>query len=344
MPNQILILEKNQQDTKLLATLFEQQGASYQVDFVNQLADAHGNLQKQRYDLILCSSDFAAIAFTELQSQCSCPCILLGKKDEETKIAELMHKFNNYVIKDNTGAYFQILLALIKANLDDKTPEDENILGKLTSHHEEYREKFLLLQAIQLSTFPIILVDAKAIDLPIVYTNPASEKMTGYSLYEILGKNCRILQGTDTKQAGLEIIRAAIRRGENCNVTIRNYRKDGSMFWNNLNISPIYDQAGELTHFLGVQHDVTEQKNLEAERSAIAARYQHIVEDQVDLVFRYDKNLQITFANDAYCKHYGLSANEIIGQSILAKIPPEKHAETSNHVYSLSQENPLMGK
>lgn len=104
----------------------------------------------------------------------------------------------------------------------------------------------------------IIIADMQQPDLPIIYSNSAFSRMTGYSKSETLGRNCRFLQNDDRDQAEIKTLDIAIQKGESCRVTLRNYRKDGSLFWNELTITPLYDETQKLTHFIGVQNDVTE--------------------------------------------------------------------------------------
>lgn len=112
----------------------------------------------------------------------------------------------------------------------------------------------------------ITIVDARLDDLPIVYVNPEFERITGYSPDEVLGKNCRFLNRCEQDQPGLETVRQAIRDGEELTVTLRNFRKDGSLFWNELTLSPVFNVQGELTHFVGIQDDVTHRMEEVAER------------------------------------------------------------------------------
>ena len=100
----------------------------------------------------------------------------------------------------------------------------------------------------------VVISDARAPDMPIVFVNAMFEHMSGYPSAEILGRNCRFLQGTDKDQSGIETIRDAIKAQKNGFATLRNYRKDGSLFLNQLFISPVRDGAGTVTHFVGIQH------------------------------------------------------------------------------------------
>jgi PAS domain S-box-containing protein len=106
-------------------------------------------------------------------------------------------------------------------------------------------------------TSGISVADALEPDFPLVYVNPAFEVMTGYSLEEVVGRNCRFLQGEDRDQPGLAVIRQALRERRETTAVLRNYRKDGSAFWNELALSPIRDRYGVVTHFVGIQNDVT---------------------------------------------------------------------------------------
>lgn len=100
-------------------------------------------------------------------------------------------------------------------------------------------------------------------DMPLMYVNPAFEVMTGYSLEDVEGKNCRFLQGEERNQPGITLLREAIAQKRETTAVIRNFRKDGSSFWNELALSPIRNRKGELTHFVGIQTDVTERVEFE---------------------------------------------------------------------------------
>jgi len=114
----------------------------------------------------------------------------------------------------------------------------------------------LLRQAVTASNDGLVIADARLPDVPLVYVNPAFERLTGYRPEEVLGKNCRFLQRDDTRQDGLDELRAALKAGSSCMVTLRNYRKDGSMFWNELSLAPI-PERGQVKHFVGTLSDVT---------------------------------------------------------------------------------------
>jgi PAS domain S-box-containing protein len=112
-------------------------------------------------------------------------------------------------------------------------------------------------RAISAANQGILITDALMADNPIIYASPGFERITGYSAADSIGRNCRFLQGPETDPRAVARIRDAIQSGKSCTVEVLNYRKDGSSFWNELSISPVRDEANRLTHFVGVQADVT---------------------------------------------------------------------------------------
>ncbi len=109
----------------------------------------------------------------------------------------------------------------------------------------------------------ITITDYRLPDNPLIYVNHGFEEITGYSQAESIGRNCRFLQGPETDEASLEEIRAAIAEGRSCVVELLNYRRDGTPFWNRLSLTALRNEAGEVTHFIGVQSDVTRRREAE---------------------------------------------------------------------------------
>lgn len=124
----------------------------------------------------------------------------------------------------------------------------------------------LLLHGVEASSCGITIADATQPDMPLIYVNPAFETLTGYSSSDVIGRNCRFLQGTDV-QPEAAYMRECLTQGIDCAVTLRNYRKDGTLFWNELTISPIQNAEGLVTHFIGVQADIT--RRVKAEEALV---------------------------------------------------------------------------
>lgn len=167
-------------------------------------------------------------------------------------------------------------------------------------------------QAITASNNGVVIVDARSTDLPIIFVNPAFERLTGYSAAEVIGENCRFLQRFDPHQPALSKIRDAIRKQQSCTVIIRNYRKDGSAFWNELSISPIFDPDGDLIHYVGVQNDITQRVSTEhAMQQQLAA-----IEAATDGIAILNPRGEYTYLNSACVHLLGYeSAQDLIGKT-----------------------------
>ena len=127
------------------------------------------------------------------------------------------------------------------------------IIGSLGIASDE-----LFLQTTEQTRMALCISDPREPDCPIVYCNKAFTKLTGYERDEIIGRNCRFLQGRGTRREPVQKLRQAIEDEQYTVVDILNYRKDGSAFWNAVHVGPIYNEAGELAYFFGSQWDITE--------------------------------------------------------------------------------------
>jgi PAS domain S-box-containing protein len=112
----------------------------------------------------------------------------------------------------------------------------------------------VLTQILDSCVNGVTLTDPDLEDAPIVYANKAFEDMCGYPKEEIVGRNCRFLQGKDRDQPEIDRLRQAIKKGEAVEVTLRNYKKDGELFYNRLDIKPLLDDRGNIVYYLGVQY------------------------------------------------------------------------------------------
>jgi len=129
----------------------------------------------------------------------------------------------------------------------------------------------------------ISISDPDLDDNPVIYANAAFERITGYPVDEVIGRNCRFLQGEDTDPEAVAQLRRAVDNWAPVTVELRNYRKNGEEFWNQVTIAPLYDEDGEPSHFVGFQQDVTDRKraeeSLETERDRLALLNQIVRHD-----------------------------------------------------------------
>ena len=121
----------------------------------------------------------------------------------------------------------------------------------------------LYRRLVESSPEGVLLVDARNPEHPIIYANPGFEALTGYSAAELRGRNPRFLRADDREQDARHRLREALGRGESCRVLLRNYRKDGSLFWNEMTVLPLLDADGRVTHFAGHHRDAGERLRID---------------------------------------------------------------------------------
>ena len=130
----------------------------------------------------------------------------------------------------------------------------------------------LLQLVVEASSDGIVVAEQEGDDNILIYANPAFQRLSGYSDEEILYQDCRFLQAGDRDQQGLQLIREAIASGQPSRQVLRNYRKDGTHFWNELSITPVFNENDKLTYFIGVQKDVTLQVKAQQRVAQLEAR------------------------------------------------------------------------
>ncbi|MBB6646465.1 hybrid sensor histidine kinase/response regulator [Halobellus ruber] len=168
----------------------------------------------------------------------------------------------------------------------------------------------------------ITVADPAAEDNPLIYVNDRFEELTGHDAEEIIGTNCRFLQGEHTREEPVAAMREAIAKGEPVTVELRNYRKDGTEFWNHVTIAPLLDDDGTVERWLGFQEDVTERKERDRERAALEHGIEHIGVG----VASYDADGRIRYANEQYAEMLGTTRAELT-DSYVWELNPELDAE-----------------
>ncbi|MEZ4387197.1 MAG: SpoIIE family protein phosphatase [Candidatus Krumholzibacteriia bacterium] len=148
-------------------------------------------------------------------------------------------------------------------------------------HGDILDQEWLALQdrALAVAAEGITIADARHPERPLIYVNDGFERLTGYRAEEVIGRNCNFLQGEDVDQDTVEFMRRAMREARDCTVEILNRRKDGTPFWNRLSITPVRDDDGQVTHFIGIQSDVTQRREAEDRLRQINRQMQRDLEE-----------------------------------------------------------------
>lgn len=229
---------------------------------------------------------------------------------------------------------------------------------------ESDRQKFIIsiqARAIDSTAIGIVVTDAKDKEQPIVYVNKAFEEITGFHSNEVLGRNCRFLQGEETENNEIVLLKEAIKNKESCSVIITNYKKNGDKFLNNLRIDPMFNDKGELTHYIGVQTDVTKEKNKEAQEKSkleqeIILRTKDVIASENKLRTVFDTALDgtiiidnsgiITDINRSLELTFGYTKEQLIGNNVSMLMPPEfaQHHDAYLESFVLTKKKNLIGK
>jgi PAS domain S-box-containing protein len=225
---------------------------------------------------------------------------------EKSEKRKMGHGRDLYGITKNKGQ-FPVEVGLNPFTIYDKTYVMALVID-ITERKENEKKLALRSFALESADNGIIISDALIKDNPIIYFNPAFQKLTGYDSDEILGKNCRFLQANDRDQEGIPKIRLALKNGESCKVILRNYKKDGTLFWNDLHITPIKDKNGVITHYIGIQNDITKRKQAEDERNYLSK----IFDESLNEIYVFDrKSLKFINVNYGAQKNLGHSLDDL---------------------------------
>lgn len=215
--------------------------------------------------------------------------------------------------------------------VDDRIVGVYGIAKDITERKQQQEQLEILRRSVESSINGVVIVDALKPDMPIVYVNPAFERITGYSSAETLGRNCRFLQGIGTERKSVDRIRKALRKHSEVHVTLRNYRKDGTPFWNDLHISPVRNDKGITTHFIGVQNDISEQREQESQLAYQASHdvltglpnrslFQDRLVQQCQLASRSGHYLALLFIDMDGFKPINDSLGHAVGDRLLVEI------------------------
>lgn len=184
----------------------------------------------------------------------------------------------------------------------------------------------LLEAAVKNTKDGILITEAGPLDKPgpkVLYVNKAFSRITGYDLSEVLGQTPRLLQGPKTDRTQLDKIRTALYQQEPIQVELLNYRKDGSEFWVDLNIVPVANKRGQITHWVAIQHDITEQKQAEIALQESEEQFHLMVDMLPVMIWISDPDLRCTYLNRKWIEFTGQSLEQGLGNGWTNCIHPD---------------------
>jgi len=189
-----------------------------------------------------------------------------NQQEDERVLRENVALQTTHIMPDEDGSHHWLTIKFPIAGTNGSGDMVGGVAIDITDRLRGEEALLLRDRAIEASVNPIVIVDSREPGMPIVYVNPAFERVTGYSSAEAMGRNCNFLQKADRNQPDLEKIRAAVQEQREGHAVLRNYRKDGSRIWLDLYIAPVRDPRTRLvTHFVGVLYDITEIKRYQDE-------------------------------------------------------------------------------
>lgn len=228
---------------------------------------------------------------------------------------ELEEREWTYIRQD--GRRFPVLLSITPLYNNADKLSGFLVIGRDITASKQAQENLRLRErAMAASNNGIVIAVATEPDLPVIYANKAFEKITGYSPAEIMGCNCRLLQGDDHDQPELNLLRQALREHRSCTVVLRNYRKDGTPFWNELSVSPIYDGQGNLTHYIGIQNDITARRSAVEELEKAKAQLQAVLDAVPGMVSWVDDKCHYLGVNQHLADNYNRPPEEFVNQPV----------------------------
>lgn len=343
-PMTVWLVEDNPGDARLIREfIFDAQPAAIvNLEHFSSLRELAERAPEESCDLILLDLHLGESEGLDTLTLCAeiqpdRPIIVLtGMESESLGLSAVRSGAQDYLIKDEINA--TLLVRSI-------TYAVERV--RLSDHLRRARdERHVLDSAIAQLGQGMVLANARIPEMPITFANEAFLSMTGYQLGEVIGRNCRFLQGPETDAATVKQIRKALANHQDISVEILNYRKDSSAFWNRLFISPVFSQDGVLTHFVGLQTDITNQRN-QAERLWLLEAAIEQANESVIISTGLDQRgkPEIVYANRAFYTLSGYEPEQIGGREGILLEGPDSDPVTTNQINrAIRKREPFRGE
>ena len=291
---------------------------------VETLADARAALAREEFSCIfldyLLPDGSGLELLTEVRDKgIQTPVIVLtGQRDDNTMMALMQAGAVDYVPKSILSPELVARSVRAAVRFQQVQREKQAALEALSVRDN----------AIAAASNGIVISDATLPDCPMIYVNPAFLAMSGYTEQDAIGHNCRFLQGPGTDPKTVRELREAVQQKQRIQTLILNYRKDGTEFWNEITISPVQDAHGEVTHFVGVQTDVTARRRSDDARKLVSAELEETVAlldtllDSAPVGFAFfDRELRYQRVNDTLAQISGLTPEAMQGRTVTEMMP-----------------------
>jgi PAS domain S-box-containing protein len=302
----VLLIEDNSGDARLLQESLAEIAAPVTLLHVELLSQGVQQMQQEVFDVVLLdlslpdSQGLDTLLQAQVRGSTAPIIVLTGLDDTELAVRAVQDGAQDYLVKGQVTG--DLLVRSMRYAIERKR--------SAMALQMAATENLLQAQAIASASDGILICDPNQPDDPVIYTNPAFSRITGYQLEEVLGRNCRFLQGPATDRETVAQIREGINTQREVKVTLLNYRKDGQPFWNELKISPVFSAQGKLLYFVGIQTDVTERKRAEQKIQEQAA----LINIATDAILVKDLGTRILFWNHGAERLYGWTAAEALGK------------------------------
>ena len=291
---------------------------------VETLAEARAALEREEFsciflDYLLPDGSGLELLLEARERDIHTPIIVLtGQRDDAAMMAAIHAGAVDYVAKSALTP--ELAARSVRAAVRFRQAQQEQQAALAALHVRD--------DAIAAASNGIVISDASLPDYPIIYANPAFLSMTGYAESEVLGRNCRFLQGSDTNPAAVAELREAIQDGRQCQTLILNYRKDGREFWNEITVSPVRGPLGAVTHYIGIQTDVSARQYNDRARKVTEEELQETVAlldtllDSAPVGFAFfDCDLRYRRVNETLARINGIPAEAMLGRTVAEVLP-----------------------
>jgi PAS domain S-box-containing protein len=248
--------------------------------------------------------------------------ILMDRFEKRQLGEKVPDRYETYFLKkDGKEIVVDVNVSIIEY---EGNPASFAVIRDITEQKEAINEILKLSRALEQSSSSIIITDIKS---GIEYVNPRFTEVTGYTKEDVLGKKMSYLKSGVNPENTYQELWETIIRGKNWYGELQNRRKDGTLFWEKVSISPIRDNQGKVTHYVAIRDDITEQKQQEAELRESEEKLRAITDSASDGIVMVDHKARIVFWNPSAEKIFGYTAEEILGKNFFHAVVPQKYKE-----------------